>query len=65
MDARFARYRLAAEARRYEWIAALHGGASWARFFAAMYWAMAGDKADWKVWTHPDGDSFARCWIRR
>jgi NADH-quinone oxidoreductase subunit D len=21
-------------------------------------------EADWKVWTHPDGDSFARCWIR-
>jgi NADH-quinone oxidoreductase subunit D len=19
---------------------------------------------DWKVWTHPDGDSFARCWVR-
>ena len=25
---------------------------------------MTWDKADWKVWTHPDGDSFARCWIR-
>jgi NADH-quinone oxidoreductase subunit D len=25
---------------------------------------MAWDKAQWKVWTHPDGDSFARCWIR-
>jgi NADH-quinone oxidoreductase subunit D len=25
---------------------------------------MAWDKIDWKVWTHPDGDSFARCWIR-
>ena len=25
---------------------------------------MAWDKADWKVWTHPDGDSFARCWMR-
>ena len=22
------------------------------------------DKVDWKVWTHPDGDSFARCWVR-
>ena len=22
------------------------------------------DKADWKVWTHPDGDSFARSWVR-
>jgi len=22
------------------------------------------NEADWKVWTHPDGDSFARCWIR-
>ncbi len=22
------------------------------------------DKADWKVWTHPDGDSFARYWVR-
>ncbi len=22
------------------------------------------DKADWKVWTHPDGDCFARCWVR-
>jgi NADH-quinone oxidoreductase subunit D len=19
---------------------------------------------DWRVWTHPDGDSFARCWVR-
>jgi len=26
--------------------------------------AMSWDKADWKVWTHPDGDSFARCWVR-
>ena len=26
--------------------------------------ALAYDKVDWKVWTHPDGDSFARCWIR-
>ena len=25
---------------------------------------MAWNQADWKVWTHPDGDSFARCWIR-
>ena len=25
---------------------------------------LAWNKADWKVWTHPDGDSFARCWIR-
>jgi NADH-quinone oxidoreductase subunit D len=25
---------------------------------------MAWDKVEWKVWTHPDGDSFARCWIR-
>ena len=25
---------------------------------------MAWDKVDWRVWTHPDGDSFARCWIR-
>ena len=25
---------------------------------------MAWDKVDWKVWTHPDGDSFARCWVR-
>ena len=22
------------------------------------------DKVDWKVWTHPDGDSYARCWVR-
>ncbi len=22
------------------------------------------DQADWKVWTHPDGDSFARSWVR-
>ena len=22
------------------------------------------DKVDFKVWTHPDGDSFARCWVR-
>ncbi|MFZ9446179.1 MAG: NADH-quinone oxidoreductase subunit D 1, partial [Ilumatobacteraceae bacterium] len=26
--------------------------------------AMAWDKVDWKVITHPDGDSFARCWVR-
>ena len=25
---------------------------------------MAWDKVDWKVWTHPDGDCFARCWVR-
>ena len=25
---------------------------------------MSWNKADWKVWTHPDGDSFARCWVR-
>ncbi len=25
---------------------------------------MAWNKADWKVWTHPDGDSFARYWVR-
>ena len=25
---------------------------------------MAWDKVDWQVWTHPDGDSFARCWVR-
>ncbi len=22
------------------------------------------DEIDWKVWTHPDGDSFARFWVR-
>jgi NADH-quinone oxidoreductase subunit D len=22
------------------------------------------DKIDWKVWTHPDGDCFARTWVR-
>ena len=22
------------------------------------------DQCDWKVWTHPDGDSFARSWVR-
>jgi len=26
--------------------------------------AMAWDKIDFKVWTHPDGDCFARCWVR-
>jgi NADH-quinone oxidoreductase subunit D len=26
--------------------------------------AMAWDKVDFKVWTHPDGDSFARSWVR-
>ena len=26
--------------------------------------ALAYDKVDFKVWTHPDGDSFARCWVR-
>ncbi len=26
--------------------------------------ALAYDKVQFKVWTHPDGDSFARCWIR-
>ncbi len=25
---------------------------------------LAYDKLDWKVWTHPDGDSFARSWVR-
>ena len=25
---------------------------------------LAYDKIDWKVWTHPDGDCFSRCWIR-
>ena len=25
---------------------------------------MAWDKVDFKVWTHPDGDSCARCWVR-
>ena len=25
---------------------------------------LAYDQLDWKVWTHPDGDSFARCWVR-
>jgi len=25
---------------------------------------LAYDQIDWKVWTHPDGDSFARCWMR-
>ncbi|MFT6290487.1 MAG: NADH-quinone oxidoreductase subunit D [Ilumatobacter sp.] len=26
--------------------------------------ALSYDLADFKVWTHPDGDSWARCWIR-
>ena len=25
---------------------------------------MAWKECDWKVWTHPDGDSFARYWVR-
>ena len=25
---------------------------------------LAWDKVDWKVWTHPDGDRFARYWVR-
>ena len=25
---------------------------------------LAWDEIDWKVWTHPDGDSFARYWVR-
>ena len=25
---------------------------------------MVWNKTDWKVWTHPDGDSFARYWVR-
>jgi NADH-quinone oxidoreductase subunit D len=25
---------------------------------------LAHDKVTWKVWTHPDGDSFARYWVR-
>ncbi|MEO6124546.1 MAG: NADH-quinone oxidoreductase subunit D 1 [Ilumatobacteraceae bacterium] len=25
---------------------------------------MAWDKTEFTVWTHPDGDSFARCWVR-
>ncbi|CAN5293109.1 NADH-quinone oxidoreductase subunit D [soil metagenome] len=26
--------------------------------------ALVYDQLDWKVWTHPDGDSFARYWVR-
>ncbi|MEZ5264985.1 MAG: NADH-quinone oxidoreductase subunit D 1 [Acidimicrobiales bacterium] len=26
--------------------------------------ALVYDKLDWKIWTHPDGDSFARYWVR-
>jgi NADH-quinone oxidoreductase subunit D len=25
---------------------------------------LAYDKVEWRVWTHPDGDSFARYWVR-
>ena len=25
---------------------------------------LAWDQVDWKVWTHPDGDSFSRYWVR-
>src|SRR5690606_33663718 len=25
---------------------------------------LAWDKIDWQVWTHPDGDSYARFWVR-
>jgi NADH-quinone oxidoreductase subunit D len=25
---------------------------------------MVHNQADWKVWTHPDGDCYARCWVR-
>jgi NADH-quinone oxidoreductase subunit D len=25
---------------------------------------LAWNEVDWKVWTHPDGDSFARLWVR-
>jgi NADH-quinone oxidoreductase subunit D len=25
---------------------------------------LAHDQVEWKVWTHPDGDSFARSWVR-
>jgi NADH-quinone oxidoreductase subunit D len=25
---------------------------------------LAYDQVDFKVWTHPDGDSYARCWVR-
>jgi NADH-quinone oxidoreductase subunit D len=25
---------------------------------------LAYDELDWKVWTHPDGDSFSRSWVR-
>ncbi len=25
---------------------------------------LAYDQLDWKVWTHPDGDSFSRSWVR-
>jgi NADH-quinone oxidoreductase subunit D len=27
-------------------------------------YGLAHKDVDWRVWTHPDGDSFARCWIR-
>jgi NADH-quinone oxidoreductase subunit D len=25
---------------------------------------LAHGDVDWRVWTHPDGDSFSRCWVR-
>src|SRR5205807_7586603 len=25
---------------------------------------LAWNECDWKVWTHPDGDAFARYWVR-
>ena len=28
------------------------------------YAGLVHDQLDWKVWTHPDGDSFARFWVR-
>jgi NADH-quinone oxidoreductase subunit D len=38
-------------------------GVDWdLRRYAPKY--LAYDELDWKVWTHPDGDSFARYWVR-
>ena len=35
-------------------------GASRRMFVVGLAW----DEVDWKVWTHPDGDSYARFWVR-
>ena len=39
-------------------------GVDWDVRRDAMPNGLVYDQVDWKVWTHPDGDSYARMWVR-